>query len=315
MINKTYKHIIIALFLFGSLTACQSFDKSDNIIVVTVGKRLISEDELKQDVQLISLEMGLTEQETIQDIKSLIYRVLDNYLILEYGKEKKITISNEELEAAVRNLTKDYPDDVFQETLLSRYIDYDRWKESVRQGLLIRKIITSATAGLAPVSFEETKNYFDSHRDTFKRPQMVELRQVVTREREEAETILKKLTEDSDMEELARKHSITPEADKGGILGWIAQGELDETIEKSIFSVPVGSFTSVLQSPYGFHIFKVLAERPEGMKELPEVITEIEAKLFQQKRELFYIQWLSQLRETFPVTIDENIYNDWSLKG
>ena len=315
MINKTYKHIIITAFLFGLLTACQSFNDSDNTVVVTVGKRQISEDELKKDVQLVNIEMGLTEQEAVKDIEPIIYRVLDNYLILEYGREQKIAVSNEELEASVKNLTKDYPDDVFQEMLLSRYIDFDIWKESVRHGLLIRKIISSATAGLTPVSPEEIKKYFDDHRDAFKRSRMVELRQIVTRERDEAEIMLKKLNEGSDMGELARKHSITPEADKGGILGWIAQGELDETIDKSIFSTHVGKLTPVLQSPYGFHVFKVLSELREGMKDLPEVMAEIEAKLFQQKRESFYIQWLNQLRETFPVKIDENVFNNWSLNG
>jgi peptidyl-prolyl cis-trans isomerase C len=313
MINKACKHLIIALFLVSSFTACQLLENPENEVVITVGSRQITDDELKKDIRLITLEMDLTDQEVAKDLEPLINRAVENYLILEYGKAEEITVPSDELEAAIRNLTKDYPDDVFQEMLINRYIDLNKWKEGIRQQLLIQKITSSATMGLTPVSFEEIKQYYESHLGDFKRPRMVELRQVVTADRKEAEAVLGKLTEGADMAQLARDYSITPEGDYGGMLGWIARGDLDEDMEKSVFSVPVGKFSPVLESSYGYHVFEVLAEQQEGMRELPEVMSEIEEELFQQKREFFYVQWLKKLRETFPVKIDKDLYNNWSI--
>jgi len=50
--------------------------------------------------------------------------------------------------------------------------------------------------------------------------------------------------------------------------------------------------------------FEVLSVRPEIVKELPEVIQEIESKLLHQKREIFLGKWLEDLRTCFEVKVN-----------
>ncbi|MBW2609130.1 MAG: peptidylprolyl isomerase [Deltaproteobacteria bacterium] len=313
IISKRSFYFIIAISI--ALSACNIFDNPGDRVVITVGSREITEDELKKEIRQITFEMGITDQEAKLGIRSLIKKIIDNYRIMEYGKEKGITVSDDELESAIKEIKRDYPPGVFREILLQRYIDPNDWKEGLRQELIIKKIITKATEDVSPATFQETKQYYESHRDEFKRPQTVRLRQIVTRTRDEAENILKQLAKGEDMGELAAKYSITPEANDGGALGWFAKGDMEESMEKVAFSLPIGKISEVLETPYGFHIFEVLSKRAEGHNTLPESLAGIESKLFLDKKDEFYRRWLKELRDDSPVKIDKKIYSDWSLEG
>jgi peptidyl-prolyl cis-trans isomerase C len=309
------KKICLASLIIFSISACHTFDRPDDRNVITVGKTSVTKDELRRDIGRIVSEMGMSDEEAKLAIKSIIGNITEKYLIMEYGKEEGITLQDDELKSAISDIKKDYPEDTFNKMLLERYIDYDTWEEELRQDLLNKKIITKVFEGMPPVSFNDTLAYYESHRNEFIRPRMVQLRQIVTRSREDAEKILDRLAKGDAMEKLAKEYSITPEAKNGGILGWVAKGELEENIEEIVFALPINKKSPILESPYGYHIFEVLSISDEGFKTLPEAKAEIESILTLQKREAFYGKWVEGLKNRFPITIDEEIYSDWSMEG
>ena len=310
MLKKIF-YLLILMAIF--LSACGVFDPPDKRVVITVGKRNVYEDELKRDIRRLTFEVGINDEDIKDLILPLVNRIIDHYLILEYGKAKGIQVSDNELETAVKEIKRDYPEKVFQEMLLKRYIDFNAWKEGLRQQLLIEKIIKKALENITTISFQDTKTYFDSHQNDFKHPQMIKLRQIVSSTRDEAEKILALLTQGEDMKGLARKYSKAPEAENGGELGWLAKGELEKSIEDVVFSLPIGTASSVVKTTYGFHIFEVLEKRSEGSKSLPESMAEIEQKLSLQKRDAFYRNWLKELRNLFPVLINEGLLRNLEL--
>ena len=310
-----FKNFCLASLLIFSISACHIFDRPNDRDVITVGKTVITKDELRRDIGHIISEMGMSAEEAKFAIKSIIGKITENYLIMEYGKEEGITLQDDELKAAVREIKKDYPEDIFNKMLLERYIDYNTWEEELREDLLNKKIVTKVFEGMPSVSFNDTMEYYESHRNEFIRPWMVQLRQIVTRSKEDAEKILDRLAKGDEMENLAKEYSITPEAKNGGILGWVAKGELEEYIEEIVFALPINKKSPILESPYGYHIFEVLSVSDEGFKTLPEAKAEIESILTLQKREAFYGKWLDGLKDRFPITIDEEIYSDWNMEG
>ena len=303
---KRFLYLTVALF-FG-LSACGIFDRAEEKVVITVGKRKVSAEELKNDIKYLTAGMGITDQGLREVIDPLLGRILDHYLVLEYGRQEGITLSDKELETAVNDIKKDYPEEaVFHEMLLHRYVDYEKWKERLREQLLVKKIIEKVSEGVPPVTFDEIRTYFDSHKNEFARPQMVRFSQIVTRTKQEAEQILGRLNRGDDIKELARRYSVTPEAENGGEVGWVSKGQLDESIEKVIFSLPVGKTSHVVKTPYGYHIFKVQSRRSEGLESLAEAMPVIQSKLFFQKQDSFYRRWLEQLRALYPVKVNEEL--------
>lgn len=297
-----------ALAIFLGLSACNIIDRPEENVVIVVGEMDITTDELKRDIKFITSGMGVTEEGVKYVIDPLVSKLVDHYRILEYGRQNGIGISEEELENAIEDIKKDYPEEgVFQQMLLQRYLDYEKWKEGLRQQLLVKKIMRRASENITPVTFDEIKTYFDTHRDEFMRPEMVKFRQIVTRSKEEADDIRNRLKKGESLDDLAKKHSTTPEAENGGEVGWVSKGELHESIEKVIFTIPIGKISPVTKTPYGYHIFEVQSKRARGLKSLSEAMSEIESELFRLKQETFQERWLKQLRELFPVQVNTEL--------
>ena len=299
--------LVLAISL-GSSTACNILDRSEQKVVIIVGERNITTDEFKRDMRYITSGMGLTDEGVKFALDPLVSKLVDYYLILEYGRQRGITISEKELELEIRTIMKDYPNEAeFRQMLLQRYLDYEKWKEGLRQQLLIQKIMKKVSENITPVTFDEIKVYFDTHRNEFMRPEMVKFSQIVTRTKDEAKDIHDRLKKGENLGDLAKKFSITPEAKNGGEVGWVSKGELHESMEKALFALPVGKISPITKTSYGYHIFQVQSKRPEGFKSLTEAMEEIESMLFRNKQETFYERWLMQLRGSFPVQVNKDL--------
>lgn len=309
-LKDSFQAVTLIALIF-SFSSCRVFNNSEDNAVISVGSRNVTKAELKEDIEKITVEMGIYDLEMNQGISTIINKIVEKYLIMEYGKDAGIEISDDELSASIHELKKDYPDEVFQEILLKSNLENNVWEKDFHQKLLIEKITQKAIGDTEPISFDETQAYYNSHMDDFRHPMMVRLRQIAVQTKDHAERIVALLASGEDMGELAAKNSITPDAENGGIMGWIAKGQLEEGIEEAVFSLPVGKRSNILKSSYGYHIFEVLENRTEGYYNLPEAMEEIDKRLTLQKRELSYTKWISDLKERYLVKIQEDIYTSW----
>jgi len=297
--------------LLAAWPACDAFDRPAEKVVLSVGSRKITPEDLKADLKRMAFEPDVANQERFD---SLVEMLVDHYLVLEYGKQQGLSVSDEELENTVREIKKDYEEKDFQDLLLKGYIDYGEWKEGLREQLLIKKITRKASEAGPQVSIEEVNAYFDSHREEFRQPAMVRFRQIVTRTKEEADNIQKRLVQGGDMAATVAQSFKVPASAGSSEPGWFAKGDLDESIEKVVFSLPVGKVSGVVETPYGFHVFEVLGRKPEGVRSLPEAMTEIEAQLRYERQEAFYSDWLQNLRKAIPVKIDRALLKELEME-
>jgi parvulin-like peptidyl-prolyl isomerase len=66
----------------------------------------------------------------------------------------------------------------------------------------------------------------------------------------------------ADFGQIVRDNTDGPKGGKGGDIGWVAKGQLDDRLTAKILATPVGSFTEIIDLPSdGLYVFKVLAER------------------------------------------------------
>lgn len=77
--------------------------------------------------------------------------------------------------------------------------------------------------------------------------------------RQEAQSVLKKLNAGADFVVLAKEYSKDPSsADKGGELGFFSKGEMVSAFEEAAFSMMPGETSALVETPFGFHIIKLL---------------------------------------------------------
>lgn len=295
------------------LLACGTEANREERPAFRIGKRSVTEAELKRDIRRLTSDLEIPPQMWKEVLDLIVDRLVDHYLLLEYGRDKAFTVSEAELDAVIREIRKDYTGADFRAAFLKEAADFDEWKEGLRELLLVRKITKGVLEAVPPVTHEEIQTYFDAHAGEFRRPAMVRARQVLLRTRGEAQAVLKRLQGGERIEELAGAYSISPEAKKQGDMGWIARGQMHESMEKALFALSPGQTSSVVESPYGFHVFQVVSKRAEGRSGLPEVMGEIEERLLLLKQEEFLGGWMRQLRKVYPVRVDRRILEnlDW----
>jgi parvulin-like peptidyl-prolyl isomerase len=290
------------------LTGCGLFDPGEQAAVIVVGSTHISAHKLREDIKFIGADFKTPAGEEAPVKEKLLEQAIGHYLIMEYGKESDITVSEREFEEAFNTFRKGYTEEVFREFLLFGYVDYDQWKQRFREHLLVNKIADKVAEGIDPPSYQEIKRYFEVNKERFREPRMIRFRQIVTRTKKEAEGLLERLHHGEDMADLAKRYSIAPESEKGGEVGWVALGHLDRSIEKVLFSLPQNDFSPVINSSYGYHIFQVLSTRPGGIKRLPDVVREIESILLAQKKEALFSEWIQDLRSRFRVKVNQPLF-------
>ncbi len=93
--------------------------------------------------------------------------------------------------------------------------------------------------------------------------------------RKKAEEILEKARKTKDLALLAKQVSESNTASKGGELGWVQKGMLDEPSEAALFSLKAGETSGLVLRPAGFSIFRVEEVKEEKERSLEEVKEEI----------------------------------------
>ncbi len=89
--------------------------------------------------------------------------------------------------------------------------------------------------------------------------------------------IRKKLENGADFGDMARKYSEGPDAENGGVLGFIAKGTLSQiAFEKQIFSLDVGQTSEPFETRLGWHIVKILSKKDQQV-EVQQIFIAIEA--------------------------------------
>ena len=97
--------------------------------------------------------------------------------------------------------------------------------------------------------------------------------------------------------EVAKVKSDGVTAKSGGQFDWTNKGSLKtQTIDDTLFAIPVGAMSQILESDTGFHIVRVLERKDAGRKPFTDVQVEIRDKLKDERLHAAQDKYLEQLR-------------------
>jgi len=171
--------------------------------------------------------------------------------------------------------------------------------ELLFEQLLVEKY-TYALVQDIEVEAAEIQDYYLEHKREFLLPERVKVSQILLPSEEKAVKILKSL-EDADAENfkrLAKSHSVGVEASKGGEMGIFAIGQLPDDMETVIFALEEGQVSPVLESSYGFHIFRLDSRYEPELISPDQAADSIELKILSQKVKNHIAQHLKDLESS-----------------
>jgi parvulin-like peptidyl-prolyl isomerase len=115
--------------------------------------------------------------------------------------------------------------------------------------------------------------------------------------RTQAEQLLARLRKGEEFAKLAREYSQDAgSAARGGDLGLVPKGQTVPAFDTVAFALKPGELSSVVQTPFGFHILKVVEHRAARQVPLPEASDQIRRFLTEQQRQQKTAAMVQELR-------------------
>ena len=175
----------------------------------------------------------------------------------------------------------------------------DEEAQSLLERALIEKYIYEAVKDIA-VEQDEISDYYEQNKRDFLRPERVSVSQILLDSEEKAVEIYERVNGSSHdlFQQIAKDVSLGIEAPNGGHLGIFEMSQLPVEMEKVIFSLKEGETSQVVESAYGFHIFRLDEKLEPKLEELEDVSTDIRIKILDQKIKQFVREHLIELKNT-----------------
>jgi parvulin-like peptidyl-prolyl isomerase len=179
----------------------------------------------------------------------------------------------------------------------------DDFRLQVESQLRVERFTARLTAKLIPPRSKEISEYYRKHQDDFITPELVHAAHIVKNvdEQTTAEAALesmqevqRELDQGGDFGEIADHRSDCP--GRGGDLGYFPRGHMVDEFDAVVFNLAPGRHSEIFRTQFGYHIAKVYDRKPAGLRSLDEVKANIEALLFQQKKQRRIEQFLDTLR-------------------
>jgi peptidyl-prolyl cis-trans isomerase C len=278
-------------------------------VVATINGEAVTALDFKRELVREKREsggLGPRSEAELQEARELaLKRLIERTQLMQEARRAGISVLDEDVNKAYLALKADYPGTSFDELLADEEIAPQDLRDRLREQLVVRQLFRQQVFSKVAVTEAELSKAYEARASELAHPEQVHAEQIVVKTEEEAQALLAQIRHGSQtFEDLARKHSLSPDARQGGDLGWFSRGMMPPIFEEVCFSLPEGQISDVVPSTYGFHLFKTLGHRPAGKPTFEEVRAELEGKLRREKDATAEHAYVEALKQKANVQID-----------
>lgn len=258
------------------------------------------------------------EAEMLETVRrELLDQLIDEKLTDQEIQRSGISVGEAEIDQAIERIQKAnyYNDEEFARALEERGSSLAEYRQKLKEQILRAKLVNTEIKSRVVITQEDIKEYYESHPELYGEPTTrYHLRNIIMRPegfgesgavQEKMAAIHQELKAGADFAEMARKHSQSSMAEKGGDLGSFPLDSLSETIRAAVSNLEPGEFTPVLETDQGYQIFYLEDIREGREKSLEQVAPEIEQTLYKEIVDEKFKQWLQKLRKRSHIRIIE----------
>jgi len=235
--------------------------------------------------------------------KNLLNQMITDVLLLQEAKKMEDLNIEEQMKIYIDNLKKENnieSDEEFIRILRQQGMDYDEWRNMLRNNMLKEAVIVSQVHRSIVIDESEIVSYHKSHPEEFTEPPEYTLKAIYISSDDEVEAvkreIIGKITAGEDFGSLASQYSTGPEKDANGDLGTFKKGELANDLEDAVEKLKVGEITPWIQFRNGWYLLKLVEKKESRLRAFEEARKEIEQKLFSQKAQMRFDEFMKELR-------------------
>jgi len=281
-------------------------------VIARVNGDPVSAQEFYVNYQQLKSEQDDISQKNPKVLDELKTRALNELIVFcllrREALKQHVRIAKEEVDERLANWKDGYPPGGFEEMLKKQNTTEEYLKKRIEDQLLVDKLADNLFGSETLVSDEELRDYFDEHQSAFFQPEKVHVFQIVVPTKEEAEKIRGQIIAGTlTFESAARQFSLSPDAAKGGDLGFFSRNEKIPAFNVA-FSLPIGTLSSPIQSRYGMHLLKVVEKKPAKKLTFAEAREEVEKAIRTLKKVKVYKEWVTKLLKDGEIYRNEALY-------
>lgn len=266
----------------------------------------VNGEDIKKDVIMKGLEnavrkykakgMALSVDQEKTAAKKLIENEIERTLLLQKGKEAKISVTQEMVEKKLDEVAAKFESRaVFGHTLASRGMNIDQYKEELKTDLLLDQVIQKEIEPGIKISPEEAKAYYEKNKGEFGSPEKVRASVILIKvdkkkgvdheaaARKKIDSILTRLQNGADFKQMAQLNSQDSLASKGGDLGFFTKKQMLSAFSNRAFKMKAGEVSEIFATKHGYQLLKVTDRKPAETKPFEKVEGQIVETLKKQK--------------------------------
>ena len=248
-------------------------------------------------------QQGVPETQIRIQLDSLKAKALEQAigtkLLIDEAKRLDIPVSGDELDAQFETYVKQFGGDraSLEKAIEAQGMTVDRFKQELRQGVMINKLIEQVCSAIRQPTEEEIRAHYEAHQDEYTTQDRVLAQHILIKpasdKPEDKAAAKAKLEEirtrivngESTFAHEAKEHSDCPSGKQnGGSLGWFGRGMMVKPFEDVAFDLALDTVSDILETPFGYHIIIKTGEEKGRTPTLEELHDKIATFLFHAKR-------------------------------
>jgi parvulin-like peptidyl-prolyl isomerase len=315
--------VLIAILLFAQPCVAEDGHLLDRVVAVVNGD-VITESELDTYLQPVYEQMraelqGQKLAEKLNEVRGqLLNQLIEDRLVFQVADKEGVKVEPAEIDAQLDQIKAQAPKGAdFEELVRQQGLSVKELRERIRRQIMVKRLHDSEIRSKIIVSPNEAEDYYKAHLSEFAEQEMIKIRSLTIKRSDEAQEkglldeaamnqikdLRKRALAGEDFGELAKKNSQDIRAKDGGMSDWIGHGEMIPEIDKIIFQARPGEISEVIETPMGYHLFKVEQRKEATQHSFEEVRDMIQNKLYHQKFQARFKEWMDELKRNAYISI------------
>ncbi|MGV7221219.1 MAG: foldase protein PrsA [Nitrospinales bacterium] len=312
--SKGLLALAIFYLIFSTSVSAMTLDR----IAAKVGGEIIT---LSSVIERSQAEIGKIVRSGSKDIPSpdvimpkMLDLLIEDKLQVLRAKKLGLSVDDTSIKKALDEIytNNNLTEEQLGELLKKENSSFELYKETIRQQILIQKVVSYEVVNRLTISNRALKKYYRVNQKSYWSPGKIHARHILfildeeltskdrKLKKDKAKMVLREIRNGKNFEEMAELHSEDISANTGGDLGFLEKGKMVPEFEEAAFSLRKGEVSDIIQTPFGWHIIKVEEVVPGNTKTFDEVKGKIERQLRREKGAKDFSKWMAELKaETF----------------
>ena len=238
--------------------------------------------------------------------KSVLRDMLDELLLLSRADQLNIRADDAQIEGAMANAREGAgikTEEEFRIALEQSGLTMDSLRARMEKNIVLQMIMGREVQSRIRPSEEEGLRYYRDHKENYRVPDRISVREVVVLESQDApgsgrglaESILEEVRGGKDFAEVIEPHQAL--GSTTGVIehGWVATADLDPALAEAVTDLEVGGYSEPIAARGGLHILQVQERKESHIQPFKEVSGAIMATIQAERFDETLSQYMAEL--------------------